>query len=77
MNVEKVKKFSVENAGRIVNAAFDLAVGVYCLGMASACIKAGYEDPSVGVLIVTGLTMSAKAGLETGALSEAYLEFSE
>ena len=77
MNVEKVKKFSVENAGRIANAVFDLAVGVYCLGMASACIKAGYEDPSVGVLIVTGLTMSAKAGVETGALSEAYLEFSE
>ena len=77
MNVEKVKKFSVENAGRIANAAFYLVVGVYCLGMASACIKAGYEDPSVGVLIVTGLTMSAKAGVETGALSKAYLEFSE
>lgn len=77
MNVEKVNKFSVENAGRIANVAFDLAVGIYCLGMASACIKAGYEDPSVGVLIVTGLTMSAKAGVETGALSEAYLEFSE
>lgn len=77
MNVEKVKKFSVKNAGKIANVAFDLAVGIYCLGMASACIKAGYEDPSVGVLIVTGLTMSAKAGVETGALSEAYSEFSE
>lgn len=77
MYVKKVKKFSVENAGRIANAVFDLAVGVYCLGMASACIKAGYEDPSVGVLIVTSLTMSAKAGLETGALREAYFEFSE
>lgn len=77
MYVKKVKKFSVENAGRIANAAFDLAVGVYCLGMASACIKDGYEAPRVVVLIVTGLTMSAKAGLETGALREAYLEFSE
>lgn len=77
MNVEKVKKFSVKNAWRIANASFDLAVGVYCLGMASACIKAGYEDPSVGVLIVTGLAMDAKAGVETGALLEAYSEFSE
>ena len=77
MNVEKVKKFSVENVWRIANVAFDLVVGIYCIGMASACIKAGYEDPSVGVLIITGLTMSAKAGLETGALSEAYLELSE
>ena len=77
MNVEKVKKFSVKNAGRIANVAFDLAVGFYCIGMASACIKAGYEDPSVGVLIVTGLAMDAKAGVETGALLEAYSEFSE
>ena len=26
MNVEKVKKFSVENAGRIANVAFDIAM---------------------------------------------------
>ena len=77
MNVEKVKKFSVENAGRIVNVAFDLAMGIYCVGMAAACIKAGYEEPSVGVLIVAGLAMDAKAGVETGALIEAYSEFQE
>ena len=52
-------------------------MGIYCIGMASACIKAGYEDPSVGVLIATGLAMDAKAGVETGALLEAYLELSE
>ena len=52
-------------------------MGIYCIGMASACIKAGYEDPSVGVLIVTGLVMDAKAGVETGALLEAYSEFQE
>lgn len=77
MNVEKVKKFSAKNAGRIVNVAFDLAMGIYCVGMAAACIKAGYEEPSVGVLIVAGLVMDAKAGVETGALIEAYSEFQE
>ena len=77
MNVEKVKNFSVENAGRITNVVFDLAMSCYCVGMAAACVKAGYKEPSVGVLIVAGLTMAAKAGVETGALSEAYSEFSE
>ena len=77
MNVEKVKKFSVENVGRIANVAFDIAMGIYCIGMASVCIKAGQEGPSVGVLIVTGLAMDAKAAVETGALLEAYSEFQE
>lgn len=77
MNVEKVKEFSVQNAGRIANIAFDLAMSCYCIGMAAACVKAGYEEPSVGVLIVAGLTMAAKAGVETGALSGSYSEFSE
>ena len=77
MNVEKVKKFSVENVGRIANVAFYIVMGIYCIGMASVCIKAGYEDPSVGVLIVTGLAMDAKAAVETGALLEAYSEFQE
>lgn len=77
MNVEKVKKFSVQNAGRIANVGFDLAMSVYCIGMAYCCIKAGYEEPSTGVLIVAGLTMAAKAGVESGAISEAYSEFSE
>lgn len=45
--------------------------------MVSACIKAGYEDPSVGVLIVTGLAMDAKAAVETGTLLEDYSEFQE
>lgn len=77
MNVEKVKKFSAKNAGKIVNLIVDASIGSYCLFMAGECVKAGLEDASVGVLIVAGLAACAKAIVESGALGCSYSEFQE
>ena len=45
--------------------------------MAGECVKAGLEDASVGVLIVAGLAVCAKAVVESGALGCSYSEFQE
>ena len=77
MNVEKVKKFSAKNAGKIANLIVDASIGSYCLVMAEACMDAGLKDASVGVLIVAGLAVCAKAVVEAGDLGCSYSEFQE
>ena len=77
MNVEKVKKFSARNAGKIANITFDTGIGFYCLHMAGECLEAGLKDASVGVLVVAGLVVCAKAVVEAGALGCSYSEFQE
>lgn len=77
MNVEKVKKFSVENAGRIANATFDLALGAYCIGMTKAIFKAGLENAGTGVLVVAGLVALAKSSVQLGLITGSYFESKE
>ena len=48
MNVEKVKKFSAKNAGKIANLIVDASIGSYCLFMAGECAKAVVESGALG-----------------------------
>ena len=75
MNVEKVKKFSVKNAGRIANATFDLALVAFCIVMSAKLNEIGQLE-GAGVVLVAGLTEAAKAGIETGAIINDYREAS-